>query len=407
MEILTHPEPDRMPVWALCVTQIISWGTLFYAFAVLLTPIGKGQGWRQEEMVGAYSLSLLISGLCAYPVGRWIQRIGGRMVMSLGSVMAGAAFGLIATSSSLAAFYAGWLVAGFAMACVLYEPAFATLAGIYSRDYKRAVTTVTLAGGFASTAFWPFTERLVAWLGWRESAWVFVLLHLGVCLPLHYFGLPQGRLAGASQGKQLTQITLSTLIRFPTFWLLAASYMLSSVVFAVLSVHLVPLFQTRGLPPHEAAWLAACAGPMQVLGRLVEFKLGHRWSGAQTGKVALSLVIPALLGLAIWPIPMAALMVAVGLFGISNGVMTIVRSVSVVEVFGRESYASVAGALMGPALVSRAFGPLLASMLMQRTGRYEPVLFALGCCGFLAYVLFSAAMRRRAFVAGEAASLKS
>jgi MFS family permease len=390
-----HSESDRIPIWALCVTQVISWGSLFYAFAVLLNPIGTGQGWKQEQMVGAYSLSLLISGLCAYPVGRWIQRVGGRAVMSLGSVLAAGAFAILAVSNSLGMFYAAWILAGFAMACALYEPAFATLAGIYKRDYKRAVTTVTLAGGFASTVFWPFTERLVAWGGWRESAWVFVVLHLGVCLPLHYFGLRQPVVAGGESTKSAAHITLPALLRIPTFWLLASSYMLSSVVFAVLSVHLVPLFQTRGLSAQQAAWLAACAGPMQVLGRLVEFKFGHRWTGAQTGKVALSLVLPALLGLAIWPIPLAVLMIAVGLFGISNGVMTIVRSVSVVEVFGRESYASVAGALMGPALISRAVGPLLASILMQRVGRYEPVLFALGCCGFAAFALFTVAMKRR------------
>jgi MFS family permease len=122
---------------------MISWGSLYYAFSVFLHPTGTAQGWTQEQMVGAYSLSLLICGLCAYPVGRLIHQFGGRAVMSLGSVTAAAAFGLLSTSNSLATFYVAWAIAGVAMACTLYEAAFSVLAGLYSSEYKRVVTTIT------------------------------------------------------------------------------------------------------------------------------------------------------------------------------------------------------------------------------------------------------------------------
>jgi MFS family permease len=184
--------------------------------------------------------------------------------------------------------------------------------------------------------------------------------------------------------------------RLRAFWLLAGSYMFNAVVFSVVSVHLVPLFQSRGFTARDAAWIAACAGPMQVFGRLVEFKFGHRWIASQTGLVALTLVLPALIGLAVWPLPTAVVIVAVGLYGVSNGVMTIVRSISIVEVFGHESYAAVNGALMGPALVCRALGPLLASMMLARAGRYEGVFLVLGCLGLVSLALFWAAMKRHA-----------
>ena len=189
---------------------------------------------------------------------------------------------------------------------------------------------------------------------------------------------------------------MSGLIRVRAFWLLAGSYTLTAVVFSAISVHLVPLLQSRGLAMQQAAWIAACAGPMQVLGRLVEFKFGHRWRGTQTGVVALALALPALFGFAVWPLPVALVAVAVGLYGISNGVMTIVRGVSVVEIFGRESFPSVNGALMAPALVSRAFGPMLASIMLERMGQYEPVLFVLGCLATVSLGLFSAGMRKPA-----------
>lgn len=381
------------PVCVLCITQVISWGTLYYAFPVFLHPAGVGQGWKQDEMVGAFSLSLLLAGVCAYPVGRLIHDAGGRAVMSIGSLVAAAALGVLSLADSLPVFYAAWAMAGVAMACALYEAAFSVLAGIFDSEYKRAVTTVTLAGGFASSVFWPLTERLVAWFGWREAVAVYVVLHLGVCFPLHWFGLPATRPRDVASAARSETISLSSLVRIRTFWLLAGSYMLNAVVFSVVSVHLVPLFQLRGLAATDAACLAACAGPMQVLGRLIEFRFGDRWSAMQTGIVALGLVIPALIGFAIWPMPIMLVALAVSLYGISNGVMTIVRSVSVVEVFGRDSYAGVNGALTGPALVSRSLGPLVASIMMDRTGGYGAVLLTLVCLGLVPIALFSLAMR--------------
>ena len=383
---------SRRPVWVLCVTQVISWGTLYYAFSVLLHPVGIDRDWRQDQMVGAFAVSLLISGIFAYPVGRFIARMGGRTVMSAGSLMAAVALCSLSFAMSLPVFYASWAIAGLAMACTLYEAAFSVLAGIYQGEYKRAVTTVTLAGGFASTLFWPLTERLVALIGWRETALVYVGLHLGVCLPLHWFGLPSATKHHGPESPSPRHTSLSGLVRIRVFWLLSGTYMLNAVVFSVLSVHMVPLFQSRGLSPQDAAWLAACAGPMQVLGRLVEFRFGHRWTATQTGVVALALVLPALMALAVWPIPITIVALAVGLYGVSNGVMTIVRSISVVQVFGHHSYAAVNGAIMGPALVSRSLGPLFASMMLDRVGRYEPVLLVLGCFGLVALALFSIAM---------------
>lgn len=220
------------------------------------------------------------------------------------------------------------------MGCTLYQAAFSVLAGVYSNEYKRVVTTVTLRGGFASTTFWPFTERLVAWLGWREAAVVYVGLHLVICLPLHYFGLAPKTYTTDKNNTSAGTTNLSGLIRVRAFWLLAGSYMLNSVVFSADSVHLVPLLQSRGLTAQQAVWLAAYPGPMQVLGRIVEFMFEHRWTGTQTGVVALALVVPALFGFAIWPLPVAIVAVAVGLYGISNGVMKTVRDVSVMEVSG-------------------------------------------------------------------------
>ena len=126
-----NPSPPLRPpwrgVWALSVTQIVSWGSLYYAISVLMAPIERDLGWSRETIVGAYSLSLLAAGIGAFPSGLAIDRFGGRVVMTSGSVASGMLFLLLAWNDSIAGFYLAWIGLGFAMSTVLYEPAFAVV----------------------------------------------------------------------------------------------------------------------------------------------------------------------------------------------------------------------------------------------------------------------------------------
>jgi MFS family permease len=368
---------------------MIAWGSLYYAFPVLLAAMRASHGWSQPEMIGAFSVSILVSGLCAFPAGKFIQRRGGRAAMSAGSFAAALALAWVAWSPTLAVFYAGWALAGAAMSLTLYEAAFSVLAAIYDADYRRAVTTVTLAGGLASTVFWPLTERLTVWLGWQQTLLVYAGLHLLVCLPLHLRGLP-AYAPPQSTSATKPKVSILSLYRRPQLALLAASFTANAIVFSVVSVHLLPLLTAKGLSLQQAAWLAATAGPMQVLGRIVEFSFGDRWRVVQTGTVAMALLLPALFGLALadsW-LPIA---VSVGFYGISNGVMTIVKSLSTVELFGRENYGSVNGAIAAPALITRSLGPLGVSFLSS----YFAVLFLLIAVATLSLYLYRMAFLQK------------
>src|SRR4051812_19631584 len=183
--------PPWSVVWVLSVTQIISWGSLFYAIAVLIAPIERELGWSRDAIVGAFSLSMVCTGLAAFPVGNLIGRYGGRHVMAAGSLLGAAMLMLLSVSNSLPAFYAVWVGLGIAMSAVLYEPAFAVITACFGADARKGITTLTLPGGLASTVFWPLTQALVAALGWRHAVLVLAVLNLVVCVPLHWWFLPK------------------------------------------------------------------------------------------------------------------------------------------------------------------------------------------------------------------------
>ncbi|MGW4589668.1 MFS transporter, partial [Amycolatopsis thermoflava] len=140
----------RRVLVTLCVTEITSWGVLYYAFPVLATDIARATGWSPSWITAGFSGGQLVAALAGIPVGRWLDRHGPRWLMTGGSVLAVPAVVAIATAQNLGWFVAAWLLAGVAMGATLYPPAFAALTRWYGPRRVGALTVVTLVAGLAS-----------------------------------------------------------------------------------------------------------------------------------------------------------------------------------------------------------------------------------------------------------------
>jgi len=381
-------------VAALGVTQIASWGSLYYAFAVVMESVRRELGASPPVVVGAYSVALLVSGIVAAPVGRHIDRHGARRAMTAGSI--GAAVGLAALSqvTSVAGLYAVWAGLGAVMGLTLYEPAFASLALVFRSDLRRAITMLTLAGGFASTVFWPLTQWLATSLGWRDAVLVLAAINLVVCVPLHALYLPgRGRPADAPAGAADDAAGRARLVADARFRWLALAFTLNMLAFAAMGLHLLAMLQEQGFTPERAAFLAALVGPMQVAGRIAELAFAHRLSPARVGGIALfvfpvSLGILAFAGGSTWAILAFAI-----LYGASNGVMTIVRGTVPAEIWGRAGYGGLTGLMATPVLLARAAGPVAAAGVLAMAGGYRAVTVALVAIGVVSWAAFAMAVR--------------
>jgi MFS family permease len=153
----------------LAVTETVSWGVLYYAFSVFLVPMQRDLGWSAATLTGAYSLALLVSGLAAPFVGRWLDTRGPRALMTAGSVLGTLLVVAWSRVDSLLGYYLIWAGIGLALSTTLYEPAFAAVTAWFDRDRARAVLAITLLAGFASTIFLPLSGWLVAELAWRRA----------------------------------------------------------------------------------------------------------------------------------------------------------------------------------------------------------------------------------------------
>ncbi|HEX7986066.1 MAG TPA: MFS transporter, partial [Duganella sp.] len=169
----------------LAFTQIATWGSVYYAFAIVAPAIGQQLGMRAELVYGAFSWSLLVSGLVATPAGILLDRYGGQWIMALGSLLCGAGLVWLSRATGTLSYFGAWTLLGVAMALTMYEAAFATINRKFHFDSRQAISTLTLFGGFSSTVFWPLTLKLSALIGWRDTYFWYGVAQLLLCLPLH------------------------------------------------------------------------------------------------------------------------------------------------------------------------------------------------------------------------------
>ena len=170
---------------ALAFTQVTSWGILYYGFSVFLKPVSSDLHWSRAAMTGAFSLALATSGVAGLFVGRWLDRHGPRLLMTVGSCAATLLLLALATVHSIALFYLIWAAIGVAMAAIFYEPAFAAIAVWFVRYRSRALTIITFVGGFASVIYIPLITWLVRTHGWRAAMVILAITLAIATIPLH------------------------------------------------------------------------------------------------------------------------------------------------------------------------------------------------------------------------------
>ena len=99
-----------------------------------------------------------------------IDRYGGRDVLAATNLAFAAGLVLLSVAAGPVTLVLAWLVLGAGMGFGLYEAAFATVAGLYGREARSAITGITLFAGFASTVGWPMSAVFIDTFGWRGRA---------------------------------------------------------------------------------------------------------------------------------------------------------------------------------------------------------------------------------------------
>ena len=388
MKLRTLSADERL-LLALSFTQLVAWGSCYYAYAVLMEPIQVALGISRSTAAGAYSLGLLVMGFTAVAVGVLIDRGRHFQVLVGGTVITICGMLLHSLVDAVWQLYAVWALIGAGMACTLYESVFAYLIRAYPNDYRRRITVVTLLGGLASTVFWPLTALLLAKFGWRGACVGLALLQLAGGLFCYLLFLP--REAPARPALREEKMPVARLLRSRPFVLLAVSFTLQSIVLAGLAAHIIALFSASGVSTAIGLMAASSIGVMQVLGRIVVLFAGSRMNPAATANVVVWLLPAAIVTLLVVGIsPWFAFLYAF-LFGSGNGMMTIVKGTATADLISRDHVAMLNGVLALPMAVARATGPILIATFWDYFGNPQAaVLVVLGIASCAAIALAAA-----------------
>jgi MFS family permease len=387
----------RRVLAVLCVTEIVSWGVLYYAFPVLAPAMIADTGWSAGTVTAAFSFGLIVSALAGIPVGRWLDRFGPRRLMTAGSLIAVPAVAGIAAAPTVPWFFAAWALAGVAMAGVLYPPAFAALTRWWGPRRVTALTALTLLAGLASTIFAPLTAALETQLGWRQTYLVLGAVLAVVTVPAHVFGL-RGRWPPPDPAEQRGKPddVPTTVARSRPFLLLVAAVALGTFSAFAVVVNQVPLLIERGLSTTAAAWALGLGGLGQVLGRLGYAALTRHTGVRARGVLVLAASAAATGLLALLPGPAVALVGAAMLAGAARGVFTLLQATAVSDRWGSSHYGRLNGLLLAPATVATALAPWAGAALSEVLGGYPPVFAILAGLAALAAVLIAGTVPRHA-----------
>jgi MFS family permease len=375
------------------VTQILSWGTIFYTPVLIVPLIAAERGWSISFAMGGFSIGLLAAGLSAPYVGRSIDRFGGHVVMTVGSLTGALGLVLIGHAANRVSYLAVWVVLGVAMAANLYDSAFATLGRIFGAGARAPITALTLAGGFASTVSWPATHFLLEAVGWHGTYLVYAALLAGISAPLHALALPRRRFETDIGSRSDAPAASAVLPPYGLpFILVATAFATYAFVPSGLSAHLLAIFARSGIDAGTVVWIGALFGPAQVGARLIEFAFGRNLHPLWVARFALSFLLCAFTMLALAGIsaPVAAAFAL--MFGGANGLVTITRGAVPLALFGASGYGRLMGRLAGPFLLMQAAAPLVMAFVVDRAS--DPAALALAA-GFAAFALICFILIRR------------
>ncbi|MBE1492228.1 MFS transporter [Plantactinospora soyae] len=368
----------RWPIVAtLALSTTVGYGVLHYAFAVLLEPIAYDLDASTTAVTGALTVSVLTSAVAAVPVGRWLDRRGGRGLMTVGSIVAAVLVLAWSRVDALPALYLVQAGIGLAGAMTLYGPALAVVVTWFPEPHRRAnaLLAVTVVAGFASTVFMPLTGFLTAQYGWRNTLLILAAVYATTTVPGHWLVVRRPPYAGRNGATaSRPRRSLRAVAGDRRFWTLSLVFVAHVTATATVGVHLVIYLVERGHPATFAATVAGLLGVLSVTGRLTLTTVARRFR--VTSVVAVVFLVQGVGALALAAVAGSAVgaVVAVLLFGLGFGVAAVAQPALVADIYGTAVFGAVSGMLAVPVTLAKATAPVVAAEVRSGTGSYLPVL---------------------------------
>jgi predicted MFS family arabinose efflux permease len=379
----------------LAVTQLIGWGTVGL-IAIVGRQMADDLHMDIATVFAGNSILYLVMGLCAPLLAKTFAKVGARLVMICGTLVAVPGFAVLALAQGPAVYGIAWVILGMAGSATLTTPAFILLNEVVGRNARSAIGALMLVTGLSSSLFWPIALYLSHAVGWRATCLIYAAMMALLSLPLVIFGLPR-REQPPDEPETAEPGARPAAKASGTFWLVVGAIVLNAFITYGFSAILIELLKAEGLGTAEAVAFGSALGIIQVSARGIDFLGGGRWDGIATGLFA---------GIAL-PVAMAVLIVGAGatwsvsafilLYGLGSGALAVARATIPLVFYDRAAYAKASSHIALPLNVISAMSPPILAALLTNFGSDAVLWLAILCsCGALA-ILFILSRRRPSF----------
>jgi MFS transporter, OFA family, oxalate/formate antiporter len=369
---------------------------IFYIYGVFFGSIENEFDWSRATTSGAFSISVLISGLCGILAGRLCDKYGPRVVVAFCAVFLAMGYILMSVVHNTLQFYLIYGILVSAGVSGFWAPLLSTLARWFTN--KRGLMTGIVTGGisFGTLFLPPLATELIDAFDWRTTyiimgVMVLVVSIVGIALLKRF---PQKRDAEIGK-KYLTEAVsldsfavfeLQEALRTRQFWMVCAIYIFFGIIQMTVMVHIIP---------HTVGLQISAVNAATVLSVIGFVSLGARiLIGAASDRIKVKISVLFCLGLLLlsfiwllfsndlWQLYVFAIM-----FGLGYGGMSCLQSLVASELYGLLALGSISAIVAFAQDIGGAAGPYLAGYIFDVTSSYNWAFIVCALSAFVALII--------------------
>ncbi|MBI4310952.1 MAG: MFS transporter [Chloroflexi bacterium] len=369
----------------------------FSALSVFLSPMTTEFGWSKTVFTGASTLGTICGAGVSLVVGRYLDRLGGRWFLTVGLLLLGGTFVLMAFIQTLWQFYALQIIDRVVTMGVIGLTLQVIVPKWFVAKRGRAVALAGLGGMVGATITPLYLQFVITAADWRMASavagivvWVISVLPVAMLLRrqpedmgLRPDGLapgegvtegPQGRQGrGGRQVKEEVSYALRQVLRFRSFYYLLIAFSLLFLVGPGLVFHLIPFLKDQGLDPQYGVWILSTWSGAGAIGALAVGFLLERYNTRRVGAVAFLLMGVGFISLLAVDSLAKGLLWGVFLGFVAGASFNTLYQVVFANYYGRESLGKVRGVVWPVQMLSNSVGPLSAAIAYDVMGTYVPI----------------------------------
>jgi MFS family permease len=379
-------------IGAAFITGFFIAGSLFQSFTAFFEPIADEFGWSYAEVSLGFSIRSVVLGLFAPIIGILVDRLGPRRLIFVGAVITASGIFVFSKVNSLGTFYAAFILMAVGLSCCTITVLMTAIANWFHAKIGLAVGIVTCGFGLGGLLI-PVIVKLIDTYGWRGTLTIMTIATLLIILPLsllfrhkpeqYGYQPDNGTVQSAGEEKiSLTHVSstqkpsMKTILRSRPFWHLAVTFTLFHLIMTSIVAHVMPYLSSIEMSRSSASIIATMLPLMSIIGSFTFGRLGDK---RNRKKVAAFTYAMACVGLIFFAfasfISIYALAPFMLLYGIGHGGCNAMRPSLTSEVFGRESFGTVFGLIVGINALVGSAGPIIAGWAFDHWGSYQNVWF--------------------------------